>query len=235
MFVTNVQQTSRRPADKTFLHFLAPNWKYVTRDGRSGRKPWNFQSFVHKLRRLVMNRLSVQNLMFCWINITVLLSPCFYQNSFTFGSNVKHETCFCARCWSRFRRKPENCDLCMKPAGCDENRLKSQFPVNRPDSLQWAAAAADLISDQPRAPVLCLLSALSAAPRSAARATKSDFQQQFVRFLKEGCELNESDCNARTPPSPPLTLLTPPHPPHPPTMELPGNPISVSLMLSVPC
>ncbi len=38
-----------------------------------------------------------------------------------------------------------------------------------------------------------------------ARTTKTDIQQQFVRFLKESCKLNESDCNARTPP----------HPPHP--------------------
>ena len=51
--------TSRRAADETFLHFLAPNWKYVTCDGRSGRKPWNFQSFVHKLCRLVMRTGSV--------------------------------------------------------------------------------------------------------------------------------------------------------------------------------
>lgn len=39
--------------------------------------------------------------------------------------------------------------------------------------------------------------------------TKADFQRQFVRFLKEGCELNESHCNARTNPSPP-------HPSSPP-------------------
>lgn len=40
----------------------------------------------------------------------------------------------------------------------------------------------------------------SAALRSARRkTTKEDFQRQFVHFLKEGFELNESDCNARTP------------------------------------
>lgn len=87
---------------------------------------------------------------------------------------------------------------------------------------------------------LFVVAALGCSEISSQQTTKTDFQQQFVRFLKEGCELNGSHCNARTPPHPPHPPrpphpLTPPHPPHPPTMELPGNPISVSLMLSVPC
>lgn len=46
-----------------------------------------------------------------------------------------------------------------------------------------------------------VVAALGCSEISSQQTTKTDFQQQFVRFLKEGCEFNESHCN-QEPPSP---------------------------------
>lgn len=76
-------------------------------------------------------------------------------------------------------------------------RMQTSLPDLRPASLRFAPCW------------LFVVAALGCSEISSQQTTKTDFQQQFVRFLKEGCELNESHCNARTRPHPPHPLLAP--------------------------
>lgn len=76
-------------------------------------------------------------------------------------------------------------------------RMQTSLPDLRPASLRFPPCW------------LFVVAALGCSEISSQQTTKTDFQQQFVRFLKEGCELNESHCNARTRPHPPRPLLVP--------------------------
>lgn len=76
-------------------------------------------------------------------------------------------------------------------------RMQTSLPDLRPASLRFPPCW------------LFVVAALGCSEISSQQTTKTDFQQQFVRFLKEGCELNESHCNARTRPHPPHPLLAP--------------------------
>lgn len=75
--------------------------------------------------------------------------------------------------------------------------MQTSLPDLRPASLRFPPCW------------LFVVAALGCSEISSQQTTKTDFQQQFVRFLKEGCELNESHCNARTRPHPPRPLLAP--------------------------